>query len=75
MKAAFLKFVQLGRLHLAIDLGQRLLAAHRQDRVAEGDQDADDADQAQPVAGDAGRRRVAQGSPAEEAERVELAGR
>ena len=41
---------QLGRFDLAIDLGQRLLAAHGQDRMAEGDQDADDADEAQPVA-------------------------
>ena len=45
MKAAFLKFWQLGRLDFAVDLGQRLLAAHRQDRVAEGDEQAEHADQ------------------------------
>ena len=45
---------QLGRLDLAVDLGQRLLAAHGQDRMAEGDEDADHADQAEPV-----RRRLA----------------
>ena len=32
-----LEVLQLRRLDLAIDLGQRLLAAHRQDRMAEGD--------------------------------------
>ena len=40
MKAAFLKFGSFGRLDLAVDLGQRLFAAHRQDRVAEGDQES-----------------------------------
>ena len=45
-----LEIAQLGRLDFAIDLGQRLLAAHGQDRVAEGDQHADHADDAPPVA-------------------------
>ena len=35
-----LEVAQLGRLDLAVDLGQRLLAAHRQDGMAKGDADA-----------------------------------
>ena len=46
-----LEIGQLGRLDLAIDLGQGLLAAHGQDRMAEGQHDPDQAHQAQPVAG------------------------
>ena len=49
MKPTFLKLRQLGRLDLAVDLRQRLLAAHRQDRMAERDHDADRADQAEPI--------------------------
>ena len=37
-EGGLLEVLQLGRLDLAVDLGQRLLAGHRQDRVAEGDQ-------------------------------------
>jgi len=44
-----LEVPQLGRLDLAVDLGQRLLAAHRQDRVPESDQDAEKADLPHPV--------------------------
>ena len=51
-EARLLEVRQLRRLDLAVDLGQRLLAAHRQDRVAEGDDDADEADQAQPTRAD-----------------------
>ena len=45
-----LEIRQLRRFDLAIDLGQRLLAAHGQDRMAEGDQQADHADDAPPAA-------------------------
>ena len=48
-EGGLLEVLQLGRLDLAVNLGQRLLAAHRQDRMAEGDEDADHADQAQPI--------------------------
>ena len=41
---------QLRRFDLAVDLGQRLLAAHGQDRMPEGEQQADHADDAHPVA-------------------------
>ena len=49
MNADFLEIRQLGRLHFAINLRKRFLAAHRQDRVAEGDNNADQPDQAQPT--------------------------
>ena len=39
-----LQVLQLGIGDLAIDLRQRLEAAHREQRVAEGDQDGDRAD-------------------------------
>ena len=67
-----LEVLQLGALDLAVDLRQRLLAAHRQDRVAERDEDAEHPDQAQPV--DRGRAAsvVADRRPADEAERVDL---
>ena len=80
MNAAFLKFCSFGDFDLAVDLGQRLLAAHRQDRVAEGDDDADHADQAEPIRRRARLRAsarscrvfVASVRLAEEAERIDL---
>ncbi len=48
-EGGLLEVLQLRRLDFAVNLGQRLLAAHGQDRVAEGDEDAEQADQAQPV--------------------------
>ena len=68
-----LEVLELGALDLAIDLGQRLLAAHRQDRVSERHDDADDADQAQPVAVDRLRaERVAQRRLADESQGIDL---
>ena len=69
---SLLEIRQLRALDLPIDLGQGLLAAHGQDRMAEGDQDAEGADQAEPM----DLRRVmesrADGGVAEPAERVFL---
>ena len=50
MNAAFLKFWSWA-LHFAVHLRQRLLAAHRQDRVGEGQQQADQSDQANQLPG------------------------
>ena len=50
-----LEIEELGAFHLAIDLRERLLAAHRQDRVAEGDRHADQPEHAEPVSGHAFR--------------------
>ena len=44
-----LEVLELGELDFAVDLGQGLLAAHGQDRVAEGDKDSHQPHQAQPV--------------------------
>ena len=44
MMAARFRFLQLGMRHFAIDLGQRFFAAHGQHGVAEGDQDAEEAE-------------------------------
>ena len=49
-ESRLLEVLHFGRFHLAVDLGQRLFAAHRQDRMPEGDQQADHADDAHPVA-------------------------
>ena len=40
------QILELGRLDLAIDLGQRFLARHREDRMAERDQNSQSADRA-----------------------------
>ena len=45
-----LEVEHLRRFDFAINLGQRLLAAHRQDRMPERDQEAQDADAAQEIA-------------------------
>ncbi len=48
-EGGFLEVGQLGRFDFPVDLGQRLLAAHRQDGVPEGNEQTEQADQAQPV--------------------------
>src|SRR5262245_39326568 len=46
---SFLEIWQFWRLDLAIDLRERLFAAHREVRVTEGDDDAYDAEESQPI--------------------------
>ena len=46
---ALLQVLQLGMLDLAVDLGQRLFAAHRQYRVSEADQHQDQREIARPM--------------------------
>src|SRR5262249_28451299 len=48
-KGRFLEVLEFGRFHLAINLRQRLLATHREDRVPKGNENSDDSDDAQPV--------------------------
>ena len=45
-----LEVLHLRRFDFAVDLGQRLFAAHGQDRMPEGQQQADHADDAHPIA-------------------------
>ena len=49
MKPTFLKFFSFGRFDFAIYLRQGFFTAHRQNRMAEGNHDADHANQAKPV--------------------------
>ena len=84
-EADLLEVLELRRFHLAIDLRERFLAAHGEDRVAKGDDDAESADQTEPTAGRArllsfGRECLAErlrdaGEFVEEAERVFLLAR
>ncbi len=46
--SGLLQVLQLGMLDLAVDLGQRFLAAHRQHRVAEADQQQNQGSMASP---------------------------
>ena len=61
---------QLGRFHFAVDLGQRLFAAHRQDGMAESNEQADETDQAKPVFGVQVAQLLGQGSFTQEAGRI-----
>ena len=62
---------QLGRFDLAVDLGQRLLAAHGENRMSEGDDQAEEPHHAEPM-GAVPQRLGYRGEIAEEAERIFL---
>ena len=51
-KPNLLEVRQLRRLDFAVDLRERLLAAHRQNRVPKRDEDADESEQAEPTRAD-----------------------